>query len=80
MDLQISGKTGLVTGASSGIGRGAALALGQVGVRLALVARRRQLLEEVAGQIVGRGGAAPVIIDCDLMRAEAPGASMMGGT
>ena len=72
MDLQISGRTGLVTGASSGIGRGTALALGKEGVRLALVARRRQLLEEAADQIVGQGGAAPVIVDCDLMRADAP--------
>jgi 3-oxoacyl-[acyl-carrier protein] reductase len=72
MDLQISGRTGLVTGASSGIGRGTALALGNEGVRLALVARRRQLLEEVAAQIVGQGGTAPVIIDCDMMRADAP--------
>ena len=72
MDLQIGGKTGLVTGASSGIGRGAALALAREGVRLALVARRRQLLEEVADQILGQGGAEPVIIDCDLIRADAP--------
>jgi 3-oxoacyl-[acyl-carrier protein] reductase len=72
MELQIGGKTGLVTGASSGIGRGAALALAREGVRLALVARRRQLLEEVADQILGQGGAEPVIIDCDLIRADAP--------
>jgi 3-oxoacyl-[acyl-carrier protein] reductase len=72
MDLQISGRTGLVTGASSGIGRGTALVLGKEGLRLALVARRRQLLDEVAGQIVAEGGVAPVIIDCDLMRAGAP--------
>jgi 3-oxoacyl-[acyl-carrier protein] reductase len=72
MDLQISGRTGLVTGASSGIGRGTALALGKEGVALALVARRRQLLEEVAAQIVGQGGTAPVIIDCDMIRADAP--------
>jgi 3-oxoacyl-[acyl-carrier protein] reductase len=72
MDLQIKGKAGLVTGASSGIGRGTALALGKEGVRLALVARRRQLLEEVAAQIVAEGGSAPVIIDCDLTRVDAP--------
>jgi NAD(P)-dependent dehydrogenase (short-subunit alcohol dehydrogenase family) len=42
------GKVVLVTGASSGIGRATALAFGAAGARLALVARRRGLLEEVA--------------------------------
>ena len=44
MDLRIKGKKGLVTGASMGIGRGIALALGSEGARLALVARRGNLL------------------------------------
>ena len=48
MDLHIKGKTGLVTGASSGIGRSIAIALGAEGVRLALTARRRDKLDEVA--------------------------------
>ena len=38
MDLQLKGKTALVTGASIGIGRGIAKALGREGVRLALMA------------------------------------------
>ena len=62
MDLQIKGKTALVTGASIGIGRGIALALGREGARLALVARRTGLLEEVAGEIVAAGGAKPVLV------------------
>ncbi len=36
MDLQLRGKTALVTGASAGIGRGIALALAAEGVRLAV--------------------------------------------
>ena len=55
MELEIAGKTGLVTGASSGIGRGIALALAGEGVRLALVARRRNLLDEVAATLVPGG-------------------------
>ena len=72
MDLGIAGKAALVTGASIGIGRGIALALAAEGIRLALVARRRNLLEEVAGEIAAKGGAKPVLIECDLMREDAP--------
>jgi len=82
MDLGIAGKTGLVTGASIGIGRGIALALAAEGVRLALVARRMNLLEEVSAAIVAAGGTRPVLIECDLMRedaAEAIAAAALAG-
>ncbi len=72
MDLEIAGKTALVTGASKGIGRGIALALSAEGVRLAIVARRRELLEEVVGELAEAGAPSPVVIDQDLMREEAP--------
>jgi len=72
MDLKIRGKTALVTGASIGIGRGIALALAREGVRLALVARRAQLLDEVAAEIVALGAGAPVLITADLMQEGAP--------
>ena len=67
MDLQLAGKTALVTGASVGIGRGIALALASEGVRLAVVARRGDLLETLAGEIAGAGGDRPVAIIEDLM-------------
>ena len=72
MDLAIAGRTALVTGASMGIGRGIALALAGEGVRLAIVARRRNLLEEVAAEIQAQKGPAPVIIECDFLQKEAP--------
>ena len=62
MDLGLKGKTALVTGASIGIGRGIALALAREGARVATVARRGNLLEELAGEIVAAGGTKPVLI------------------
>jgi 3-oxoacyl-[acyl-carrier protein] reductase len=49
MNLQLVGRTALVTGASMGIGRGIAAALAKEGVRLAVTARRRNLLEPSKG-------------------------------
>ena len=72
MNLEIAGKTGLVTGASIGIGRAIAHALAAEGVRLAMVARRGKLLEEAAAEITARGGARPVLIESDLMGDDAP--------
>jgi 3-oxoacyl-[acyl-carrier protein] reductase len=71
MDLGIDGRSALVTGASTGIGRGIALALAAEGARLAIVARRRPLLEELAAEIAGHGGAPPVVIEQDILQDEA---------
>jgi len=68
MDLGIRGKTALVTGASMGIGRAIAAALAGEGARLAVVARRRNLLEELEAAL--KTGL--LIIECDLMRDDAP--------
>jgi 3-oxoacyl-[acyl-carrier protein] reductase len=66
MDLQLTGRTALVTGASVGIGRGIALALAAEGVRVALSARRVEKLREVAAEIVAAGGPEPVLIEQDM--------------
>ena len=73
MDLGIKGKTALVTGASSGIGRGIAIALGREGVQVAITARRRDLLQETAKEISNVGGMSPIIIECDLLQEGAVG-------
>jgi 3-oxoacyl-[acyl-carrier protein] reductase len=52
------GKVALVTGASSGIGRAAARQLAADGATVALVARRADLLAEVADEIERAGGRA----------------------
>lgn len=48
MDLQLTGKVALVTGASKGIGRAIAETLAAEGMTLVLAARSRELLEELA--------------------------------
>jgi 3-oxoacyl-[acyl-carrier protein] reductase len=68
MDLGIQGRTALVTGASMGIGRGIATALAREGVRLAVVARRRKLLEELQDEL----GTKLVIIEFDFLKPAAP--------
>jgi len=71
MNLGLEGRTALVTGASMGIGRAIALALAAEGARLAIMARRENLLQDVSNEIKKNGGTAPVIIVCDLMREDA---------
>ena len=72
MDLQLAGKTALITGASMGIGRAIAHGLGAEGVRLAITARRANLLEDVSAEVVAKGGPKPVAIVEDFMTDGAP--------
>ncbi len=51
-------RTVLITGASSGIGRDLALAFAKMGAKVALVARRKALLETLADEIAAAGGEA----------------------
>jgi 3-oxoacyl-[acyl-carrier protein] reductase len=67
MDLGLDGKTALVTGASAGIGRAIAKALAEEGVRVAVVARRRQRLEALAVEIATAGWPPPVVIGQDIL-------------
>jgi 3-oxoacyl-[acyl-carrier protein] reductase len=72
MDLQLQGKTALVTGASQGIGHAIARGLAAEGVRCAVVARRDNLLEELVATVVAAGHVRPVIIKADVMEEGAP--------
>jgi short-subunit dehydrogenase len=57
----IAGKTYVITGASSGFGRGVALRLAGLKANVVLAARRTDVLNEVARQATAAGGAALVV-------------------
>jgi uncharacterized protein len=61
----------LITGASAGIGTELARVFAANGHRLALVARRADRLMALAGEIGTSGGAAPIVIPCDLEQPDA---------
>ncbi len=65
--MKLAGKTAIVTGAGTGIGRACAELFAQEGATVALAGRRRQLLEEVAGSIERSGGRA-LAQACDVIR------------
>ena len=58
----LSGKTAVITGASRGLGRAMALALGAAGARLALVSRQREPLLTVAGEARTLGAEVEVFV------------------
>jgi short-subunit dehydrogenase len=61
----------LITGASAGIGTELARVFASNGHRVALVARRADRLTALAGEITTAGGAAPIVIPCDLEQPDA---------
>jgi len=65
MDLQLDGKVALVTGASAGLGRAIAKALAAEGCRMAILARRRHLLEALAAELPA--SATPLILVEDFL-------------
>lgn len=66
----LRGRRVVVTGASSGIGRALAVRLAGEGARLALVARGREALEQVAEAVTAAGGEA-LVVACDVGEREA---------
>jgi len=61
----------LITGASAGIGTELARVFASNGHRVVLVARRADRLATLAGDIAAAGGAAPIVIPCDLSQPDA---------
>ncbi len=54
----MSAKIALVTGAGTGVGRAVAIALAKAGYSLVLAGRRKELLDNVAGEINAVGSQA----------------------
>jgi short chain dehydrogenase len=71
MDLQLAGKTALVTGASMGIGRAIAKALAAEGVRVVAVARRIELIRAMADEVEALHYPRPAVLVQDLMEEDA---------
>lgn len=64
--FDLSGKTALITGGSSGIGEAMAEALGQAGAKIILVARRKPQLEEARERLVAKNVNVISCISADL--------------
>jgi 3-oxoacyl-[acyl-carrier protein] reductase len=85
MDLDLIGKTALVTAASGGIGSGVAEALAAAGVRVAISGRTRSTLETVAETLAASAGGRPAIVVGDVGARGGPAeiaaeaASLLGG-
>jgi len=61
---QLEGKVALITGASSGIGRAAAVVLAQRGAKIVAAARRQSELDDVVAEITAnRGTASSIVVD-----------------
>lgn len=63
--FDLTGRVAVVTGASAGLGRQFALALAGQGASLAILARRKEKLEAVAGEIRA-AGAKCLVVPCDV--------------
>lgn len=68
--VDLGGKRVLITGASSGIGEAAAEQFAEHGATVVVVARRQDLLDDLAGRITSSGGTA-LSIPCDVSNMDA---------
>jgi len=72
MDLHLSGKTALVTGASQGLGRAIVKTLAAEGVKVFATARNRDLLASLLSEVEVEGGVAPIVFEQDFVAQDGP--------
>jgi 3-oxoacyl-[acyl-carrier protein] reductase len=70
MDFGLRGRTAIVCAASMGLGRSCAAALGAEGVKLVIVARRREILERAAAEIRSVTGTETLAVVADVTTQE----------
>ncbi|MFC5470514.1 SDR family NAD(P)-dependent oxidoreductase [Cohnella suwonensis] len=79
MATELKGKTAIVTGSTSGIGRSVAEKLAAAGVRTVVHGRNREAGEETVADIASQGGEA-IFVQADLLDAQAPGQLVAAAT
>ena len=70
-ETPLDGKTALITGASSGIGRETARALARDGAAVVLASRDRDALDDVAGAVEAEHGAETLVVPTDVREEDA---------
>lgn len=65
----LEGRIAILTGASSGIGKGCAVRFAEEGAKIVLAARRTEKLEALAKEIAAKGGTA-LAVTCDVAKEE----------
>ncbi len=68
MELGLKGKVAVITGGTDGIGRATALRLAQEGARVAICARRQEMLDKTAAEL-GKLGADVLAVAADVSKA-----------
>ena len=76
--LDLTGRTALVTGASSGLGAHFARVLARAGAQVVVGARRRDRVEQLAAEI-GEAGGAALAVDLDVTRSDSIAAAFDAG-